>query len=214
MVGGSLSTLWPWSKITGPWGVSTLHAKREHGREVLLGASVVILAFLGLSCQRPHPQPPNAGVLLGKLEGALRCSLGRPPTHNGRAAQTSPQWAKAARQTAKHSGKGTCLGLKTHQGLESSSAPPRHTAQEKIWRWRGTHHHSSAAPASGPAAGCPDPGLTHRDPTDRQAPSPDFPWKQGGSRSPECPRQLPCPPSTPPKDNEALFFRGSRLLRS
>lgn len=32
-VGGSLSTLWPWSKVTGPCRVSTLHAKREHGGE-------------------------------------------------------------------------------------------------------------------------------------------------------------------------------------
>lgn len=106
-----------------------------------------------------------------------------------------------------------CLTSKHNPGFESKPAPA------------GTSHNTHQEPPLPrcPTPGChlchrsslwPGPGLTHRDTTYKQALRPDFLWRLGSSVAQKAPgNSLTHPPSITPKHNEALFSKGSSLLR-
>lgn len=58
------------------------------------------------------------------------------------------------------------------------------------------------------SSNCPDPGLTPRSPTYRQALKPDFPWRLGSSVARNAPGQLPYPPASPPNTMRHCFPKG------
>lgn len=167
-----------------------LHTQRLKERQGLHRGSAVTRAFRQPLQPGAHPASPMQGQRWGNWKRNVEMFPQKTLT---RIAQAPPheQWYPGSTR------KCTCLSIRCSR-LEPHISPlpascPREAHQEGTLSLRTT-----TASATGKAAGCPDPGRTHRGITDRRAQSPDFPWKQGGSLAQNAPGNSPTLGALPP----------------